>query len=177
LHWNCKYHMGSLLFVHSSYMYFLVRSFVFNKFPTINCVPSKTMKQWNGIFKIDFDCSRSISVLFNCLQLQEQYPCLLNSLICIFFKTYETDDCSSFIPFHFKECSLIDFKFLFYSHSIIFHFNLLGLCSALRVFEQEWIFIVRHLLWHGVSVFPVSSGGPPQSVASYDSQGDVEDLF
>jgi hypothetical protein len=46
-----------------------------------------------------------------------------------------------------------------------------GLCSALRVFEQGGIFIVPHLLWHGTSVFPVSSEGPPHSVASYDTQG------
>jgi hypothetical protein len=53
----------------------------------------------------------------------------------------------------------------------------LGLCSALRAFEQGGIFIVPHLLWHGTSVFPVSSEGPPQSVASYDTHGDAEDLF
>jgi hypothetical protein len=34
-----------------------------------------------------------------------------------------------------------------------------------------------HLLWHGASVFPVSSEGPPHSVASYDTWRDVEDLF
>jgi hypothetical protein len=39
------------------------------------------------------------------------------------------------------------------------------------------IFIVPHLLWHGTSVFPVSSEGPSHSVASYDPQGDVENLF
>jgi hypothetical protein len=54
----------------------------------------------------------------------------------------------------------------------------LGLCSALRAFEQGGgIFIVPHLLRHGASVFPVSSEGPPHSVASYDTQGDVENLF
>jgi hypothetical protein len=53
----------------------------------------------------------------------------------------------------------------------------LGLCSALRAFEQGGIFIVQHLLWHGTSVVPVSSEGPPHSVASYDTRGDVEDLF
>jgi hypothetical protein len=53
----------------------------------------------------------------------------------------------------------------------------LGLCSALRAFEQGGIFIVQHLLWHGTSVFPVSSEGPPHLVASYDTQGDVDDLF
>ena len=53
----------------------------------------------------------------------------------------------------------------------------LGLCSALKAFEQEGIFIVPHLLWHGTSVFPVSSEGPSHSVAFYDTQGDVKDLF
>jgi hypothetical protein len=52
----------------------------------------------------------------------------------------------------------------------------LGLCSALRVFEHGWIFIVPHLLWRGISVFPVSSEGPPHLVAFYDTRGDVEDL-
>jgi hypothetical protein len=33
----------------------------------------------------------------------------------------------------------------------------LGLCSALRAFEQGGIFIVPHLLWHGTSIFSVSS--------------------
>jgi hypothetical protein len=33
----------------------------------------------------------------------------------------------------------------------------LDLCSALRAFEQGGIFIVPHLLWHGASVYPVSS--------------------
>jgi hypothetical protein len=36
---------------------------------------------------------------------------------------------------------------------------------------------VPHLQWHGTSVDPVSSDGPPHSVASYDTQGEVEDLF
>jgi hypothetical protein len=36
---------------------------------------------------------------------------------------------------------------------------------------------VPHLLWHGTSVFPVSSEGQPHLVASYDTRGDVEDLF
>jgi hypothetical protein len=53
----------------------------------------------------------------------------------------------------------------------------LGLCSALRAFEQGGIFIVPHLLWHGTSVFPVSSEGPPRSVASYDTHGDAEDVY
>jgi hypothetical protein len=42
----------------------------------------------------------------------------------------------------------------------------LGLCSALRAFEQGGIFIVLHLLWQGTSVFTVSSKGPPHLVAS-----------
>jgi hypothetical protein len=53
----------------------------------------------------------------------------------------------------------------------------LGLFSALRACEQEGIFIVPHLLWHGALVFPVSSEGPPHLVDSYDTQGDVEDVF
>jgi hypothetical protein len=53
----------------------------------------------------------------------------------------------------------------------------LGLCSALRAFEQGGIFIVPHLLWHGTSVFPVSSEGPPHLVASYDTRGDMEEIF
>jgi hypothetical protein len=59
----------------------------------------------------------------------------------------------------------------FTSHSRIFHLygdvtiageglQNLGLCSALRAFEQRGIFIVPHLLWHGISAFPVSSEGP-----------------
>jgi hypothetical protein len=50
----------------------------------------------------------------------------------------------------------------------------LGLCSALRAFEQGKIFIVPHLLRHGTSVFPVSSEGPPHLVASYDTRGSVD---
>jgi hypothetical protein len=53
---------------------------------------------------------------------------------------------------------------------------------ALRAFEQGGIFIVPHLLWHGTSVFPVSSDWPPLLIASYDTRGpwargDVEELF
>jgi hypothetical protein len=48
---------------------------------------------------------------------------------------------------------------------------------VLRAFEQGGIFIVPHLLWHGTSVFPVSSEGPPHLVDSYDTHGDAEDLF
>jgi hypothetical protein len=43
----------------------------------------------------------------------------------------------------------------------------LDLCSALTTSELWGIFIVPHLLWHRVSDLPVSSGGPPHSVASY----------
>jgi hypothetical protein len=52
-----------------------------------------------------------------------------------------------------------------------------GLWSALRAFEQGGIFIVQHLLWHGTSVFQVSSEELPHSAASYDTRGGVEDLF
>jgi hypothetical protein len=53
----------------------------------------------------------------------------------------------------------------------------LGLCSALRAFEQDGIFIMPHLLWHRVSVFLVSSEGLPHSIASYGTHGDAENLF
>jgi hypothetical protein len=53
----------------------------------------------------------------------------------------------------------------------------LGLCSELRAFEQGGIFIVAYLLWYGTSFFPVSSEGPPHSVASKDTRWDVENLF
>jgi hypothetical protein len=85
---------------------------------------------------------------------------------------------------------LIDWLIIygFTSRSRIFHshgdvtiagegLQTLGLCSALRALEQGGIFIVPHLLWHGTSVYPVSSEGPPHLVASYDTRGDVEDLF
>jgi hypothetical protein len=53
----------------------------------------------------------------------------------------------------------------------------LGLCSALRTFEQRGMFIVVHLLWHEASVFLVSSEGPYHSIASYAVQGDVENIY
>jgi hypothetical protein len=88
--------------------------------------------------------------------------------------------------YHRISCWLV--VYCFTSRSRIFHLygdvNItgeglqnLGLCSALRAFEQGGIFIVPHLLRHGASVFPVSSEGPSHSVASYDTQGDVENLF
>jgi hypothetical protein len=77
---------------------------------------------------------------------------------------------------------------LFYVRSRIFHLHgdativgeglqNLGLSSALTALEQGGIFFVPYLLWHGASVVPVSSEGPPHSVVSYDIQGNVEDLF
>jgi hypothetical protein len=52
----------------------------------------------------------------------------------------------------------------------------LGLCSALKAFEQGGIFVVRQLLWNGTSLFLVSPEVPPHSVASYDMHEDAEDL-
>jgi hypothetical protein len=72
-----------------------------------------------------------------------------------------------------KNCSLIHGDFTIAGEGL----QNLGLCSALRAFEQGDIFIVPHLLWHGSSVFPVLSDGPPHLVASYDTRGYVEDLF
>ena len=64
-------------------------------------------------------------------------------------------------------------------HEIFTYMELspLDLCSASNAFEQGGIFIVPHLLWHGASVFSVSSKGSSHSIASYDTQGDTEDLF
>jgi hypothetical protein len=42
----------------------------------------------------------------------------------------------------------------------VFLFANLGLCSALRAFEQGGIFIMPHLLRHGTSVYTVSSEKP-----------------
>jgi hypothetical protein len=54
----------------------------------------------------------------------------------------------------------------------------LGLCSALRAFEQGWIFIVPHLLWHGASVFRSHPKDHPiQSPLTTHKGGCVEDLF
>jgi hypothetical protein len=75
--------------------------------------------------------------------------------------------------------------YCFTSRSRIFHLHWdatitgegqqnLGLCSALSAFafEQGGIFkIAPHLVWHGASVYPVSTEGLPLSVASYDTQG------
>jgi hypothetical protein len=94
-----------------------------------------------------------------------------------------------FRPYRIKRIDwLIDYSYCFTSLSRIFHFygdvtitgeglQNLGLCSALKAFEQGGILVVAHLLWHGTLVFPVSSEGPPHSVASYGNMGVVEDLF
>jgi hypothetical protein len=55
--------------------------------------------------------------------------------------------------------------------------RLWGLCSALRAFEQGGIFAAPDLLWHGSSVFPISSEGPRHSDAFYDINGDIDWLF
>jgi hypothetical protein len=52
-----------------------------------------------------------------------------------------------------------------------------SLCSALRAFEQGEIFIMSYLLWHGASSGLIRWTAETHSVASYDTHGDVEDLF
>jgi hypothetical protein len=58
-----------------------------------------------------------------------------------------------------------DWLFIVLRHARIFHLygdviiageelQKLSLCFALRVFEQEWTFIVPHLLWYGILVYP-----------------------
>jgi hypothetical protein len=51
-----------------------------------------------------------------------------------------------------------------------------GLCSALRAFEQEGIFMMSHLLLHGDSASWSNPKYRPHLVASYDTQWDAEDL-
>jgi hypothetical protein len=81
-----------------------------------------------------------------------------------------------------KQASVYLFDYLLFSVPLKTFFHLygdvtiageglqnLGLCSALWAIEQGGIFIVPHLLWHGTSVFPVLSKGPPHLVASYDT--------
>jgi hypothetical protein len=51
----------------------------------------------------------------------------------------------------------------------------LGLCLALRAFEQGGIFIVPHLLWQRALVFQFHPKDCPHRVAYYDTQGDAED--
>jgi hypothetical protein len=98
-----------------------------------------------------------------------------------------------FFKFYFRVLNKVILDWLiiycFTSRSRIFHLygdvitiageglQNLGLCSALRAFEQGGIFIVPHLLCHGASVFPISSEGPPHSVASYNTRGDVKGLL
>jgi hypothetical protein len=53
----------------------------------------------------------------------------------------------------------------------------LGLCSALRTFEQGGGSLSCHTCWERTSVFPVSSKGPSHSVASYDTHMGAEKLF
>ena len=90
---------------------------------------------------------------------------------------------------HTHTCVVIDWLIIccFTSRSRIFHLygdatitgeglQNLDLCSALRAFEQGGIFIVPHLLWHGPRSFRSHTKDRPHSVASYDTQGDVEDL-
>jgi hypothetical protein len=54
----------------------------------------------------------------------------------------------------------------------------LGLCLALRAFEQGGIYIVPLTRCDtGPRFFPVSSEGLSHSVASYGTHEDVEDIF
>jgi hypothetical protein len=73
----------------------------------------------------------------------------------------------------------VDWLIIYCVHEIFTYMELspLDLCSASNAFEQGGIFIVPHLLWQGASVFSVSSKGSSHSIASYDTQGDTEDLF
>ena len=69
--------------------------------------------------------------------------------------------------------------YCFLSHSRIFHSDMNvtiasefePLIAVYTDFEHEGIFIVSYLLWHGTSVYTVSSKGPPLLVTSYDKPG------
>jgi hypothetical protein len=78
--------------------------------------------------------------------------------------------------------------YCFTSRSRIFHWygdvtiageglQKLGLCSALRVFEQGGIFIVPHLLWHGTSGFPVIWMTVPLSRLLRHTRGNGESIL
>jgi hypothetical protein len=54
--------------------------------------------------------------------------------------------------------------------------SMLG-AQGLREGRVGFFFIVQHLLWHGASVFPVSSEGLPHSVTSYYTHENAEDIF
>jgi hypothetical protein len=55
-----------------------------------------------------------------------------------------------------KRCWKFSKKYCIYPR--ILRLQNLSLCSALRAFEQVGTFIVPHLMWHGASFVPVSSG-------------------
>jgi hypothetical protein len=76
----------------------------------------------------------------------------------------------------------------FTSHSRIFHLygdvtiageglQSLGLCLALKAFEQGGVFIVTQAFGFSGFIRRTTNPTPPHSVASYDTQEDVEDLF
>jgi hypothetical protein len=94
--------------------------------------------------------------------------------VCVIIRTWVF--CDWFIIYGFTFCSRI-----FHLHGdvtiVCEGLQILGLCSALRAFEQGGIIIAPHLLWHGTSVFPVSSEEPPHWVASYDTRGGGGDLL
>jgi hypothetical protein len=89
--------------------------------------------------------------------------------------------------FHIKECFNWLIIFFFTSRSKRFHLSgdvtiageglqNLGLYSAVSgAFEQGGIFIVPHLLWH--LGFSGLIRRPPHSVAFYDTQGGVRNIF
>jgi hypothetical protein len=86
------------------------------------------------------------------------------------------------VTIYYNNFGLIVYSFTSYSRSFLLYGDVtitgeglqnLGLRSELKAFEQGGIFNVPHPLWHGA----VSSEGLSHSVASYDKQGDAEDLF
>jgi hypothetical protein len=127
-------------------------------------------------------------MLSKCYNFTCTVTCTLLSLylpkyrICVFRQVYlfGNTTCNT-KRLKIKIDSLIIYCFTSYSRFFHLYGNItitregmqkLGLCSVLRAIQQVGTFILSH-----TKVFPVSSKGTPHSVASYDTQWDVENLF
>jgi hypothetical protein len=123
---------------------------------------------------------------FRCnLKAKALMPCVYNLLtkcsewyifVWLLFKGFNFN-INWFIDYLQFYVPLNNFSLIWRRHQFRWMAQNFDLCLTLRDFEQAGIFIVQHLLWHGVSDFPVSFEGPPQLVVSYNTPGDVEDLF
>ena len=101
---------------------------------------------------------------------------VIGYLLLVFILKWKLKCCSDFYWFwtYFMEYSwLINYILFKFENS-----SLIRRCHhcqwraefMLMAIEQEGIFIVSHLLWHGASVSAVSSQGPTHLVSSFDKQ-------